>query len=59
MKKIYEYKTINLKLFPIDSEVSQYEINKRINDMSTNGWELVQQQIYDEYNIQLTFKKYR
>ena len=57
MKKTNEYKTINLKLFPIDSEVSQYEINKEINDMAKSGWNLVGQQIYDECNIILTFIK--
>lgn len=57
MKKTKKYKTINLKLFPIDSEVSQYEINKKINEMAETGWNLVSQQIYDYYNIILTFIK--
>ena len=57
IKKTKKFKTINLKLFPIDSEVSQYEINKKINDMANSGWNLVSQQIYDECNIILTFIK--
>ena len=57
MKKTNEYKTINLKMFPIDSEASQYEINKKINEMAKEGWELLQQQVYDEWHILLTFKR--
>ena len=56
-EKNNEYKTINLKMFPIDSDVSQYEINQKINEMAKNGWELVQQEVYDEWHILLTFKK--
>ena len=56
-EKNNEYKTINLKMFPIDSDVSQYEINQKINDMAKNGWELDQQEVYDEWHILLTFKK--
>lgn len=41
MKKTNEYKTIDLKIFPIDSEASQYEINQKINEMAKEGWELV------------------
>lgn len=57
MKKTNEYKTIDLKMFPIDSEASQYEINKKINEMAKEGWELLQQQVYDEWHILLTFKR--
>ena len=58
MKKTNEYKTIDLKIFPIDSEASQYEINQKINKMAKEGWELVDQQVYDEWHILLTFKRY-
>ena len=57
MKKTNEYKTIDLKMFPIDSDVSQYELTKKINEMAKEGWELVEQQVYDEWHILLTFKK--
>lgn len=55
MKKTNEYKTIDLKIFPIDSEASQYEINQKINEMAKEGWELVDQQVYDEWHILLIF----
>lgn len=57
MKKTNEYKTIDLKMFPIDSEASQYEINQKINEVAKEGWELVQQQVYDEWHILMTFKR--
>lgn len=57
MKKNNEYKTIDLKMFPIDSEASQYEINQKNNGMAKEGWELVQQQVYDEWHILMTFKR--
>ena len=56
MKK-NEYKTIDLKMFPIDSEVSQYELNQKFNEMAKDGWILVEQQVYDDWLILLTFKK--
>lgn len=58
MKKTNEYKTIDLKIFPINSEASQYEINQKINEMAKEGWELVDQQVYDEWHILLIFKRY-
>ena len=58
MKKTNEYKTIDLKIFPIDSEASQYEINQKINEMAKEGGELVDQQVYDEWHILLIFKRY-
>ena len=57
MKKNNEYKTIDLKMFPIDSEASQYEINQKNNEMAKEGWKLVQQQVYDEWHILMTFKR--
>ena len=57
MKKTNEYKTIDLKMFTIDSEASQYEINQKINEVAKEGWELVQQQVYDEWHILMTFKR--
>lgn len=56
MKK-YEYKTVNLFLSPMDSEVSRYEIDKKCNEMGKDGWELVRFEIYNETNIMLIFKK--
>ena len=58
MKKTNEYKTIDLKIFTINSETSQYEINQKNNEMAKEGWELVDQQVYDEWHILLTFKRY-
>ena len=58
MKKTNQYKTIDLKIFTIDSEASQHEINQKINEMAKEGWELVDQQVYDEWHILLTFKRY-
>lgn len=58
MKKTNQYKTIDLKIFTIDSEASQHEINQKINEMAKEGWELVEQQVYDEWHILLTFKRY-
>ena len=54
MKK-YEYKTVNLFLTPMDSEVSQFEIDKKCNEMGQAGWELVRFEIYNEMHIMLIF----
>lgn len=56
MKK-YEYKTVNLFLTPMDSEVSQFEIDKKCNEMGHAGWELVRFEIYNEMHIMLIFKR--
>lgn len=56
MKK-YQYKTVNLFLTPLDSEVSRYEIDGKCNEMGQAGWELVRFEIYNENNIMLIFKK--
>lgn len=56
MKK-YEYKTVNLFLTPMYSEVSQYMIDKKCNEMGQTGWELVRFEIYNETNIMLIFKR--
>ena len=53
----YEYKTVNLFLTPMDSEVSQFEIDKKCNEMGQAGWELVRFEIYNETNIMLIFKR--
>lgn len=47
MKKNNEHNTINLKMFSIDSEVSQYELNNKINEMDIDDWKLVQEKVYD------------
>lgn len=56
MKK-YQYETVNLFLTPIDSKASQYEIDKKCNEMGQAGWELVRFEIYNETNIMLIFKR--
>ncbi len=57
MKKNYEYKTVDLFMFPMCSEVSQYEIQKKCNELAKDGWKLVSQEIYDVDHILLTFKR--
>lgn len=47
MKKNNGHNTINLKMFSIDSEVSQYELNNKINEMDIDDWKLVQEKVYD------------
>ncbi len=55
--KQYEYKTVNLYLTPIESDVSQYEIQKKCNELGKDGWELVKYEIHDSTNILLIFKR--
>lgn len=53
----YEYKTINLYLTPMESEVSQYKINNKCNEMGQDGWELIKFEIFNDTNIMLIFKR--
>ncbi len=53
----YEYKTVNLYLTPIESEVSQMTIQDNCNEMGKQGWELVNYQIYNECYVMLIFKR--
>ncbi len=52
-----EYKTIDLFLYPISSEVSQQRITDEINKMNEQGWEYAESKIIDDCNIMLTFKR--
>lgn len=53
----YEYKTINMELTPISSEVSQYKIQEKCNQYGQEGWELVRFEIHNDNNIMLIFKR--
>ena len=56
MKK-YEYKTINMELTPMSSEVSQNKIEEKSNQYGKDGWELVRYSIHNEKNIMMIFKR--
>lgn len=52
-----EYKTIDLFLYPLSSEVSQQRITDEINRMKERGWSYVESKIIDDCNITLIFKR--
>ena len=52
-----QYKTIDLFLYPLSSEVSQQRITDEINKMEERGWEYVESKIIDDCNIMLTFRR--
>lgn len=52
-----EYKSINMYLSPLTSEVSQMKITDKCNEMASNGWKLVNSQVIDDCNIILIFKR--
>lgn len=52
-----EYKTIDLFLYPLSSEMSQQRITDEINKMEKRGWEYVESKLVDDCNIMLTFKR--
>lgn len=52
-----EYKTINMYLSPLSSEVSQMKITDKCNDMANKGWKLIQSQVIDDCNIMLIFAR--
>ena len=52
-----EYKTIDLFLYPLSSDVSQQRIADEINRMEEQGWRYVESEIIDDCNMMLTFKR--
>ena len=52
-----EYKTIDLFLYPLSSEVSQQRIMDAINRMKERGWSYVESKIIVDCNIMLIFKR--
>lgn len=54
-----EYKTIDLYLTPLSSEVSQMRISDKINEMEEDGWGYSDIKIIDDCNIMLMFKRDR
>lgn len=52
-----EFKTVNIFLYPLSSEVSQMRISQKCDEMADEGWFLYQSNIIDDYNIMLIFKK--
>lgn len=52
-----KYKTINLNLFPIDSEVSQYKIEQTCNAYAEAGWKVVNVQVIDDDKVEIVLKK--
>lgn len=53
----YEYKTVNMYLSPIESEVSQVAIEDKCNELGQDGWELIDCKIYNINYVMLIFKK--
>lgn len=54
-----EYKTIDLYLTPLSSEVSQMRISDKVNEMEEDGWEYRDIKIIDDCNVMLMFKRDR
>lgn len=54
-----EYKTVNMYLTPLSSEVSQMRIEERCNEMAEDGWDLFDTKVIDECNIMLVFSRDR
>lgn len=52
-----EYKTINMYLTPLTSEVSQMRITDKANEMANDGWHLMDVKIIDECNVMLVFNR--
>lgn len=52
-----EYRTIDLFLYPLSSEVSQQRIADEISQMEEHGWRYVESKIMDESNIMLVFRQ--
>lgn len=53
----YEYKNINLYLFPIESEASQSKIEDTCNQLAEQGWKLTSTKVLNETNVMLSFKR--
>ncbi len=54
-----EYKTIDLYLTPLSSEVSQMRISDKINEMEEDEWEYRDIKIIDDCNVMLMFSRNR
>lgn len=54
-----EYKTIDMYLTPLSSEVSQMRISNRINEMEGHGWTYKDIRIIDDCNVMLMFSRER
>lgn len=52
-----DYKTVNLFLFPIESEVSQARIKSICNEYASCGYKLFNLKIVDDTNVMLIFAK--
>lgn len=52
-----EFKTVNMFLYPLSSEVAQMRISEKCDEMANEGWVLYQSNIIDDCNIMLIFKK--
>lgn len=52
-----KYKTINMYLSPLTSEVSQMKITDKCNEMALEGWKLSYTNVIDDCNIMLVFTK--
>ena len=52
-----EYRTIDLFLYPLSSEVSQQRIEDEISRMEERGWSYVESKIVDESDIMLVFRR--
>lgn len=52
-----EYKTVDMYLTPLFSEVSQARITEKCNEMAESGWNLIDTKIIDECNIMLMFQR--
>ena len=52
-----EYRTIDLFLYPLSSEVSQQRVADEISRMEEQGWRYVESKIVDESDIMLVFRR--
>ena len=52
-----EYRSIDLFLYPLSSEVSQQRIADEISQMEERGWRYVESKIVDESDIMLIFRR--
>ena len=52
-----EYKTIDMYLTPLSSEVSQMMISNQINEMEEQGWTYKDIKIIDDCNVMLMFSR--
>lgn len=52
-----EYKTIDLYLTPLSSDVSQMMISNQINELEEQGWTYKDIKIIDDCNVMLMFSR--